>query len=455
MPVLATYFSVRRGRDPFFKFFMRTLFPRQVKRVRGEVRHPLPRLVQRRLRLGLRQRDPARAARLRDPRQARGRRGHRAPSGTGPANGSSSATTRCSCASGWDPTSSTTRRPMSRRDCRRRAPKATDRTGATWTRPQRPARGDRATPRLERSDFLVQCDRAAPQVPRGEREPDQRAGRPDPDRRGSRLPVVAPDLTFRSRSRYLDDDTGEWVSETEVIESAAELVELYNPADMYAAFAEAAREAAGLPPSRPATEELLEAAGIARRGDRRPVGERPVRRRGRRLGRGPAGEPSTPTTKRPPRSACTTSRSSSRSAASAARRASSSSSRTRVRAADRQARRPDHRRRRGRAARRSKRRGRFQAEVLPEDDRRRVAALTEPRRARRVLRPDRRVRRPRRRAGRGVSRRSRRRLRGAADEDERRRPRPTRPTRDGRRTIAAETRRGRAGRPARGGPPAA
>ena len=30
VPVLATYFSVRRGRDPFFKFFMRTIFPRQV-----------------------------------------------------------------------------------------------------------------------------------------------------------------------------------------------------------------------------------------------------------------------------------------------------------------------------------------------------------------------------------------------------------------------------------------
>ena len=32
MPVLATFFSVRRGRDPFFKFFMRKVFPRQVKR---------------------------------------------------------------------------------------------------------------------------------------------------------------------------------------------------------------------------------------------------------------------------------------------------------------------------------------------------------------------------------------------------------------------------------------
>jgi hypothetical protein len=31
VPVLATYFSVRRGRDPFFKFYMKTIFPRQVK----------------------------------------------------------------------------------------------------------------------------------------------------------------------------------------------------------------------------------------------------------------------------------------------------------------------------------------------------------------------------------------------------------------------------------------
>ena len=74
---------------------------------------------------------------------------------------------------------------------------------------------------------------------------------------------VAPDLTFRSRSRYLDDHSGEWVSETEVIESSSELVELYNPADIYAAFSEAAREAAGLPPEPTAEDELLESAGIA------------------------------------------------------------------------------------------------------------------------------------------------------------------------------------------------
>ena len=59
--------------------------------------------------------------------------------------------------------------------------------------------------------------------------------------------AIAPDGTFRSRSRYQDEETGEWVSETEVIETASELVELYNPSDLYAAFAEAAREEAGLP----------------------------------------------------------------------------------------------------------------------------------------------------------------------------------------------------------------
>jgi hypothetical protein len=73
---------------------------------------------------------------------------------------------------------------------------------------------------------------------------------------------IAPDLTFRSRSRYQDEDTGEWVSETEVIESAAEIVELYNPADLYTAFAEAARELAGLSAEPTAAGELLDAAHV-------------------------------------------------------------------------------------------------------------------------------------------------------------------------------------------------
>lgn len=73
---------------------------------------------------------------------------------------------------------------------------------------------------------------------------------------------VAEDGTFRSRTRYRDE-RGEWVSDTEIIESAAELIEIYNPADIYAAFADAARDEAGLPDQPTAAEDLLETAGIA------------------------------------------------------------------------------------------------------------------------------------------------------------------------------------------------
>ena len=58
--------------------------------------------------------------------------------------------------------------------------------------------------------------------------------------------AVAPDGTFRSRSRVFDDARGDWISETEVIETAAELVEIYNPADILQAFAEAEAEDVGL-----------------------------------------------------------------------------------------------------------------------------------------------------------------------------------------------------------------
>lgn len=74
---------------------------------------------------------------------------------------------------------------------------------------------------------------------------------------------VAPDGSFRSRSRYQDEATSQWVSETEVIDTAAELVELYNPADIYAAFAEAARAEAGLASEPTGAEDLFATAGIA------------------------------------------------------------------------------------------------------------------------------------------------------------------------------------------------
>jgi hypothetical protein len=115
---------------------------------------------------------------------------------------------------------------------------------------------------LERSDFLVQATEQLRKFLDANRERINELGGlvlidDDPD-----YLSIAPDLTFRSRTRYLDDLTGEWQSETEVIESAAELVELYNPADVYQAFAEAARESGGLPPEPTAEADVLEAAGI-------------------------------------------------------------------------------------------------------------------------------------------------------------------------------------------------
>ena len=117
---------------------------------------------------------------------------------------------------------------------------------------------------LERSDFLV---RAGEQL---ERFMDANGNRIESlgglvliDSEDEYL-AVAPDGTFRSRSRVFDDATGEWMSETEVIESAPELVELYNPADVYAAFAEAAEDAGS---------EEDENEGGAERAERTPDAE--------------------------------------------------------------------------------------------------------------------------------------------------------------------------------------
>jgi len=74
--------------------------------------------------------------------------------------------------------------------------------------------------------------------------------------------AVAADGTFRSRTSYRDDN-GRMVEETEVIESPSELVELYNPAEIYAAFAEAARAEAGMAPEPTGAEDLARVAGVA------------------------------------------------------------------------------------------------------------------------------------------------------------------------------------------------
>jgi hypothetical protein len=94
---------------------------------------------------------------------------------------------------------------------------------------------------LERSDFLVRATEQLRRFLEANAERIEELGGmvlidDDPD-----YLAAAPDMTFRSRTRY-QDENGEWVSETEVIESVGELVELYNPAEILAAFIEAGRD---------------------------------------------------------------------------------------------------------------------------------------------------------------------------------------------------------------------
>ena len=116
---------------------------------------------------------------------------------------------------------------------------------------------------LERSDFLVQStDQLRRFLDRHKERIATYGGLTLIDEEPDYL-AIAPDLSFRSRSRFQDEGSGEWISETEVIESASELVELYNPADIYAAFSEAAREAAGFGEEPTAADDLLDSAGIS------------------------------------------------------------------------------------------------------------------------------------------------------------------------------------------------
>ena len=243
---------------------------------------------------------------------------------------------------------------------------------------------------LERSDFLVQSTEQFRRfLDANKARIDALGGLTlideDPD-----YLSIAPDLTFRSRTRYLDDLTGEWTSETEVIETAAELIELYNPADLYTAFAEAAREAAGLGQEPTAAPDLLESAGIGVDESMPPSGARTRTPPPPTTGPPPSPRRSTPTTTSSRRSVCTTSRSSSRSAASGASRACSSSSRRpssllTARIGDLIINDDDDERLTLTAS------GEFRAEVLTEEENE-WRPLDDGRRARRVLRPDRRLR---------------------------------------------------------------
>ncbi len=120
------------------------------------------------------------------------------------------------------------------------------------------------------------------------------------------------------------------MTDTEVVDNASELVELYNPAEVFASFAEAAREAAGFQPEPTATDDLLATAGVA------PEETFTLGAEDAYAGAADswaAGQPAVldADARRAPRSRCTTSRSTTRSAASRARPACSTSSRRRPR----------------------------------------------------------------------------------------------------------------------------
>jgi hypothetical protein len=99
---------------------------------------------------------------------------------------------------------------------------------------------------IERSDFLVRAGEQLDRFMAAHQHRIQQLGGlvlidDDPD-----YLAVTADGTFRSRSRVYDEERKEWIAETEVIESASELAEIYNPADIFQAFAEAEVEDIGL-----------------------------------------------------------------------------------------------------------------------------------------------------------------------------------------------------------------
>src|SRR3954465_11724147 len=179
---------------------------------------------------------------------------------------------------------------------------------------------------IERSDFLVRAGEQLERFMSANRGRIRELGGivlidDDPD-----YLAVAVDGTFRSRARVYDDAKAEWVIETEVIETAAELVELYNPADVLQAFADASADDTGLTDS-----SLLEVDPTAEiepsvNGADPYAGAPDPWAAGPRRARPPGGPRASPTCPRrtmpiPPPRRSTTWRSTSRSGRSAPRRA--------------------------------------------------------------------------------------------------------------------------------------
>jgi hypothetical protein len=108
---------------------------------------------------------------------------------------------------------------------------------------------------IERSDFLARAGEQLDRFMAAHQHRIQQLGGlvlidDDPD-----YLAVTADGTFRSRSRVYDEDRKQWIAETEVIEAASELVEIYNPADILQAFAEAEVEDIGINGAEPGADE--------------------------------------------------------------------------------------------------------------------------------------------------------------------------------------------------------
>jgi len=116
---------------------------------------------------------------------------------------------------------------------------------------------------LERSDFLVRAGEQLERFMAAHHHRIEQLGGivlidDDPE-----YLAVNPDGTFRSKSRVYDEGKGDWVSEVEVVETAGELVEIYNPADILQAFADAQAEDVGLADREPGAEAESDGTGAA------------------------------------------------------------------------------------------------------------------------------------------------------------------------------------------------
>lgn len=116
---------------------------------------------------------------------------------------------------------------------------------------------------IERSDFLARAGEQLDRFMASHQHRIQQLGGlvlidDDPD-----YLAITADGTFRSRSRIYDEQKAQWVAETEIIETAAELVEIYNPADILQAFAEAQVEDIGINGAEPEGDDEADDAAPA------------------------------------------------------------------------------------------------------------------------------------------------------------------------------------------------